>query len=334
MVKQISVEEAFQLKDTIFIDARSPKEYEIDHILGAINIPLLDNEERHEIGIIYKQISQDLAIEKGLGYYSKKIPSIIKIVKPYKDKTLVLYCARGGMRSGIIASLLESIGFKVLQIKGGYKLFRHYILDKLNNFQLKPKVYVLWGLTCTGKTQLLQQFPNSLDLEGLAQHRGSLYGAIGLKPHSQKKFENLLLQRLNELNKKKYIFVECESRKIGNVQMPDFLFKAIMNGANVLITRDLTVRVKEMVKEYFLNPKIVEEIKEITKKLWKVISKKKKQQMLEHLENKEYEQAARILLVDYYDPLYNHSLKKVNYSFEVCNDVLSEAVEKLKKLVG
>lgn len=238
------------------------------------------------------------------------------------------------MRSGIIASLLESIGFKVLQIKGGYKLFRHYILDKLNNFQLKPKVYVLWGLTCTGKTQLLQQFPNSLDLEGLAQHRGSLYGAIGLKPHSQKKFENLLLQRLNELNKKKYIFVECESRKIGNVQMPDFLFKAIMNGANVLITRDLTVRVKEMVKEYFLNPKIVEEIKEITKKLWKVISKKKKQQMLEHLENKEYEQAARILLVDYYDPLYNHSLKKVNYSFEVCNDVLSEAVEKLKKLVG
>ena len=135
-MKTIKVEKAFN--QGIFIDTRTPKEFEEDHILEAVNVPLLSNEERHEIGMIYKQKSREKAIEKGMEVFPEKIPSIYNAVKDHRDKTIVVYCARGGMRSRIIASLLESIGFKVLQLEGGYNHFRHYILDKLNN--LKKRV--------------------------------------------------------------------------------------------------------------------------------------------------------------------------------------------------
>ena len=169
MVTKISITNAFELDNAVLIDTRTPKEYQEDHIIGAISLPILDDQERHEVGLMYKQISQELAIEKGLEFYSKKIPNIVETIKPYKDKTLIIYCARGGMRSGIIASLLESIGMKVYQVEGGYKLFRNYLLEQLNNFKIKPKVYVLHGLTCTGKTDLLKH----LKLLGVGQDLNS-----------------------------------------------------------------------------------------------------------------------------------------------------------------
>ena len=330
MVTKITLEEAFKLKDKLFIDTRSPKEYTNDHILGAISLPILDNQERHEVGLIYKQISQELAIEKGIEYYTKKIPNIIKTIKQYQDKTLIIYCARGGMRSGIITTLLESLELKVYQLKGGYKEFRNYLLKKLNNFTLKPKVFVLHGLTCTGKTELLKKIPNFLDLEGIAQHRGSLYGAIGLIPNSQKKFENLLLARVTELNEQPYLIMEGESRRVGDCIMPPFLWSARENGQNILIERTNKLRFKTVIKEYFLNPKIMEEIKVISQKLSKNLSKKNKEDLLNYLENKNYEKAAEILLLKYYDPLYEHTLNKKKYVLTVNNDNLAKAVTEIK----
>jgi tRNA 2-selenouridine synthase len=330
MVKKITVADSFKLENAVFIDTRSPAEYQDDHIIGAINLPILDDQERHEVGLMYKQISQELAIEKGLEFYSKKIPNIVKVIQPHKDKTIVVYCARGGMRSGIIVSLLESIGMKVYQIEGGYKLFRNYLLEQLNNFKIKPKVYVLHGLTCTGKTELLDKLENVIDLEGLAQHRGSLYGAIGLKPNSQKKFENLLLAKLKELNSKDYVLVEGESRRIGDCIMPECLWKAMEKGENIMVTRSLQLRFKAMVKEYFLNPKIAEEIKEISKGLRRTISKENKEKMIELMESKEYEKAAEILLTKYYDPLYEHSLNRMKFSLTINNDSVAEAVKEIK----
>jgi tRNA 2-selenouridine synthase len=329
MVNKIPVKEALQLKDTVFIDVRSPGEFENDHIMGAVNLPILTDEERHEVGLMYKQVCQEKAIEKGLGFYEQKIPAMKEFVEKFKDKNLIVYCWRGGMRSKIIATLFESLGYKTFQLKDGYKAYRKVILEKLTNFKLKPKVFVLYGLTCTGKTALLQKLPNAIDLEGLAQHRGSLYGAIGLKPRTQKMFDNLLLKKLEELNSEKYVFIEGESRRVGDLMIPTFLWKAMKNGTNIQITRGLPIRIKEMVKEYFLNPKIVEEIKEISARLWKVISKKKKQEMLDFLENKDFESAAEILLIDYYDPLYAHTLNQVNFDFTVsCND-LDKAVKEI-----
>lgn len=333
MVEKITVEETFKLKDTLFIDVRTPKEYEEDHILGAINVPLLSNEERHEIGIIYKQQSREKAIEKGLEVFPSKIPSIYNAVKNHKDKTIIVYCARGGMRSKIIASLLDSLGYKVLQMEGGYKMFRHYLRGQLSNFQLKPKIICLYGLTCTGKTALLARLPNSLNLEELAQHRGSLYGAVGLKPNSQKKFENLLLKRLTELNSEKYIITEGESRKIGDAEIPLFLWKAMKQGTNILITRSIERRVEEAVKEYFSSEEKVRQIREITPKLSKVISSKKKEEVIRLIDQKQFHEVTKILLEDYYDILYAHTINRQKYAFEVNNDDLDEAVKEIKEKV-
>ena len=207
MVDKIPVQEALELKNTVFIDVRSSGEFEQDHILEAVNFPILTNEERHIVGTIYKQVSQQKAITEGMKFYEQKIPELKKFVQQFENKTLIVYCWRGGMRSKIIATLFGSLGYKTFQLKDGYKAYRKVILDQLTNFKLKPKVYVLYGLTCSGKTALLQKLPNSIDLEGLAQHRGSLYGAIGLKPRTQKMFDNLLLRQLEEFNSEKYIFI-------------------------------------------------------------------------------------------------------------------------------
>ncbi|MBT3814689.1 tRNA 2-selenouridine(34) synthase MnmH [Candidatus Woesearchaeota archaeon] len=334
MPEKISVNKAMDLKDSVFIDVRAPIEFEKDHILEAINVPILTDEEREIVGTMYKQVCQDKAIETGMKYYEDKIPSITKKVKPFEGKTLVVYCWRGGLRSKIMTTLFESLGFKAFQLKDGYKAYRASLLKELQEFKLKPKLYVLHGLTCTGKTALLQKLPNSVDLEGLACHRGSLYGAIGLKPRSQKMFDNLLLKRLKELNSEKFIFIEGESRRIGNLMLPEFLWKAMCNGENIEVVRDLDIRVKEMVKEYFLDAEIVKDIKEISSRLWKVISKAKKQEMLDFIDAGEFEKAAKILLVYYYDPLYDHSLSKLDYSFEVnCNSVSECVKELLEKVI-
>ena len=327
MVHKITVEEAFKLDNTLFIDARTPKEFSEDHILGAVNVPLLSNEERHEIGIIYKQQSREKAIERGMKHFPAKIPSIYNAVKDHRGKTIIIYCARGGMRSNIIASLLASIGFKVLQLEGGYKLFRHYILEELKNFQLKPKIICLYGLTCSRKTKLVNLFENSLDLEGLAQHRGSLYGGVGLQPNGQKRFENLLLQRLRELNKEEFIITEGESRKIGDVEIPSFLFKAMKKGINIHITAALQTRIKEVIEEYFSSPKKVQEVIKITPTLKNIISKKRKEEIVTLIKEGKYDDAVKILLEEYYDPLYSHTLKNVNFDLEISSD----DVEKAKK---
>ncbi len=332
MIKKIAIEDALKKTDCLWIDARSPNEYEEDHILDAINLPLLDNEERHEVGVIYKQISREKAIEKGMEYYAKKIPNIYEAVKEYREKEIIIYCARGGMRSGIIASLLDSIGFTVFQVEGGYKLFRNYMVKTFNQYDLKPKVVVLWGLTCTGKTDLLKNFPNSLDLEGLAQHRGSLMGALGLKPNSQKKFENLLLKRLDELQKENVILIEGESRRIGDVIIPEFLYKKMLGGTQILITRDLKERAKAMVKEYFIKEHL-EEIKTIVTSFNRLISNKRKTDFVRLVDEKKYEEAATIILTEYYDPLYQHTLKNFTYSFMINNDLISQGVKEIKKVL-
>jgi len=332
MVQKINIAKALEMENILFIDARTPKEYDEDHILSAINVPLLDNQERHEIGVIYKQYSREKAIERGMELFPAKIPSIYNAVKDHRKKTIIVYCARGGMRSGIIASLLESIGFKVLQVEGGYKSFRHYITDQLYNFPLKPKIICLYGLTCSGKTKLLEKLANSLNLEELAQHRGSLYGGVGLKPHRQKKFENLLLQKLRELNHFEHLFVEGESRKIGDTEIPSFLFKAMKAGINVRISKDFELRVKECVQEYFSSAEKIQQIREITPQLRDIISNKRKQEIISLIDAVKYEEVARILLKEYYDVLYAHTLKQVRFDLEVENNDLIEAITKLKEI--
>src|SRR3989338_5502706 len=277
MINIITITQALLEKNSIFIDTRTPKEYAEDHLPSAVNIPIFSNEERAIIGTMYKQVSKEKAIEKGVELFSQKLPHFMAQINQYKKK-------------------------------------------KLHSYQLKPKLIVLWGLTCTGKSGLLKHFPNSIDLENLAQHRGSLYGAIGLQPRSQKQFENLLLQELERLNQEKYIMVEGESRKIGDVQLPEFFYTAMKNGIPIRVQRPLQQRAEYAVERYFNKKEDIENIKQVTQKLWKVISKNHQQEVLHLLEQKHYIDAAKILLEFYYDPLYEHTLNKIEYAFKVNND--------------
>ena len=233
------------------------------------------------------------------------------------------------MRSKIIGSLLDSIGFNVYQIDQGYKGFRNYIVEQLENYQIKPKMVVLWGLTGTGKTEILQKLANSIDLEGLAQHRGSLMGALGLNPHSQKRFENLLLKRLNELQNEEFIFIEGESRRIGDVIIPHSLWKAMSNGIKVNVTRSIEKRTQAMVDEYF-KPEHITEIKKIVSEFRRVISNEHKSKIVRFIEAGDNFSAAKMIFKYYYDPLYAHTLEKINFAFEIDADNIDESIENLQ----
>ena len=328
MVTKINIRKALELKQAVFVDTRSPKEFMEDHILTAINIPILNDSERAVVGTIYKQVSTERAIEKGKAYYEEKIPRITEGIKKYAGKTLIVYCWRGGMRSAVMSSLFESLGFEVYQLEGGYKSYRKYVRERLGQYEIKPKLVVLHGLTCSGKTDLIKMLENSIDLEGFAQHRGSLYGSLGLVPNSQKKFDSLMLNRLNELNDEDIIYVEGESRRIGDLIIPEVFWKAMGKGVHVYVKRDIEIRSKECVREYFTTENI-EKIKSITLGLQKVISKKNKEEIVKLIDEKDYVGAAKILLVKYYDELYAHSLDKIKYDFEICSDNLDDCIDEL-----
>ncbi len=331
MVNIISVNCALQQQNTIFLDTRSPLEFEEDHIPGAINVPILSNEERAVVGTIYKKISQEQALQVGKELFEEKIPQFLQGMEQFKEKNIIVNCWRGGMRSKTVAVLLESQGYKVWQLEGGYKQYRKYVRERLEQYALKPRCIVIWGRTCTGKTALLSQFANSLDLEGLAQHRGSLFGAIGLRPNSQKRFDSLLLQRLEELQGQKHIIVEGESKKIGNVQIPAFLYQAMVQGIHVLLTADLETRARKAIQEYLKRPEDRQQLIEITRSLQKVISKQQQQQIIGFFQQGKDLEGVKLLLEHYYDPLYDHTLKSRTYVLEMESTEGAKLLDRLKE---
>jgi tRNA 2-selenouridine synthase len=332
MVSSITIEDAVQKDNIQFIDTRTPKEFAEDHLPNAINIPLLSNEERAIVGLLYKQTSREKAIEKGVELFSAKLPRFLSQINKYRNKTMIIHCWRGGMRSSTVTTLLESLGYDVLQLKGGYKEYRRYVRERLAEYKLKPTLVVLWGLTCSGKTELLQQVDNAIDLEGLAQHRGSLFGKIGLLPRSQKLFENMLLQKLESLQDEKFIFIEGESRKIGDVQIPLFLWKKMCNAINISIVRSMDERIACALQIYKGTKENDKELKKIISNLRDKMSKKRKTELIQLIDDKKYEHVAKILLEEYYDPLYKHTLDKHECSYTVENNDVMKAKGKLQKL--
>ncbi len=333
MVEKISVKEALLLENSIVIDTRSPKEYALDHLPKSINVPIFSNEERVIVGTIYKQISREKAVEEGIKIFSKNLPDMMQIIDQHKDKQLIIQCWRGGMRSRALAAFLDSLGYRVFQLSGGYKAFRAYVREALAEYVVDPKFVVLHGLTGSGKTELLGKFPNVIDLEGLAGHRGSVFGGIGLEQNSQKRFENLLWQELERLHGEEFVLIEGESKRIGGVVMPEFLWQAMRRGLKVSVERSLRGRAQAIVKEYFDSKEKREEVKRITLGLKRNISKKRKQEVVDLIDAGSYIEAVEILLHDYYDPLYGHTLKDVHCSYTVDNSNIEKAAEQLRKIM-
>ncbi|WP_251863876.1 tRNA 2-selenouridine(34) synthase MnmH [Achromobacter sp. Marseille-Q4962] len=224
------------------IDARSPLEYAEDHIPGAISAPVLDNEERALVGTLYKQSSPFEASRVGAAIVARNIARHLETTfagRPANWRPLI-YCWRGGKRSGSMTVMFNMIGWRARQLDGGYKTYRKATLRALDELPARMRCIVLTGPTGSGKTRLLQALEQAgaqtLDLEGLAAHRGSLLGArAGVAQPSQKRFDTLLAVRLRELDPSRPVFAEAESRKIGQVSLPPGLLDAMHRGQCVEI---------------------------------------------------------------------------------------------------
>ena len=323
----LSVEKALA-EDMLLLDVRTAEEFAKGSIPGARSFPLFDDLERAEIGTIYKQVGRDAAVVKGLEFFEPRLQQFLLSLSAIKSQQLVVYCARGGMRSASVVRLLEENGFRVSQMQGGYKYYRQFILQQLEN--PTPPLIVLHGQTGVGKTLILQKLPDHLDLEGLAQHRSSLFGAINKTPRTQKDFEALLVKKLSQLPEDLFLFVEGESRKVGQVFIPQSFANAMKSGILVLLKASLETRISRIVEEYNIcDEQSIQQIDSILQSLKVALGKVKVEQLRLWLKQGEIENIVYMLLVDYYDPRYQHAMSGYDFELELSAEDLKQAAGEL-----
>jgi tRNA 2-selenouridine synthase len=307
----------------ILVDVRSPGEFEEATIKGAINIPLFSDEERKVIGTVYTRESVEKAKRIGLEVASKKLLHIYDEIKELEKRygRVVLFCARGGMRSGVIGMLLSSLGVNVERISEGYKGYRKFINENLSSLNDKVQYIVLHGNTGVGKTEILKQLEcdgfDVLDLEGFANHRGSLLGTVGLgKTTSQKEFESKIYHMLKDC-KSSYVFIEAESKRIGNAIIPDFIFSKMKSGIHIFVDADMDFRTDLIIKEYTKQENCNEEIIDCLIRLGKYIGEKNVEKYSQLVLKSEYDVVVSELMLKHYDPMYTHASDKYDYKLKV-----------------
>lgn len=335
----ITINEMKKLTDPVYIDVRSPAEFAEGHIIGAINIPLLDNDERALVGTIYAHEGPNKAKEVGLSVVSPKLPDLIAAIKANaaQERTVIVYCWRGGMRSKSMVVMLGLAGIEAYQLEGGYKSYRRAVLKRLQEFDFKPEVFVICGSTGAGKTLLLQELARLslpvVDLEGLANHRGSVFGQVGLgKQTTAQQFDSLLLAEMEKLQDEPFVIVECESKRIGNVYLPDSFFNAMKKGKRFLLKTSMAVRTTRLIEEYeAFSQARKDEILSALHALEKRIGKKQHLQLQEMFAQKKMQQFVESLLVSYYDPLYGYEDDKGGpYILTADGDDLEQAAEDIR----
>jgi len=314
------IETSASIGSSIIIDVRSPAEFEHAHIPSALNLPLFNNEERAMIGTTYKKQSREAAIKAGLPIFGMKMLPMIETVEAWiKDRhkendltkpTIYLHCWRGGMRSAAMAWLLDLYGYKVIQLTGGYKAYRNWVLEQ---FTISYSLKVLGGYTGSGKTEILHALQNKnypvIDLEGLAHHKGSAFGAIGQLPQpSQEMFENIVAKKLFEENKNnKSIWIEDESQRIGTVLIPTPLFHLMRSSPCYFLTIPFEQRLNFIVEGYgsFDQKSLIEATIRIQKRLGGLETKT----AVDFITAGALKEAFSILL-KYYDKWYEKNAKK------------------------
>ena len=297
------------------IDVRSPAEFALDHIPGAINLPVLSNEERIEIGTLYKQVSPFAAKKLGAAYVSRNIANHLEhaLLDFPREWRPLIYCWRGGERSGAFTHILNRIGWKAMQLQSGYQGFRRVVIDGLDRAAKDFSFQVIAGMTGSGKTRILQEIgllgQQILDLEGLAIHRGSVLGnEPNIEQPSQKGFETQLWNALNKLDPSKIVFVESESKKVGGLHIPDPLMERIRAGQCIELRSNTATRVSWLLREYhhFLsNP---ESFKQKLGLLTSRYGKVQIAQWHEAIDAGNFDSLVEELLVMHYDPSYQSSI--------------------------
>jgi len=307
---------AFALRDGFdeIIDVRTPLEYAEDHIPGALNAPVLSNEERVIVGTMFKQASAHEATRVGAAMVARNIAQHLETRfadRPANWKPLI-YCWRGGKRSASMTSWFNLIGWKARQLEGGYKSYRRWVLQNLESQPGSFNYIVLAGHTGTGKTRLLKalamQGAQVLDLEALAQHRGSLLGAMpNCAQPSQKSFDSALLEALSQFDTSRPVFIEAESKRIGQITLPPSLVARMHDSDCVRISADLDDRVAFLLEDYrslFDEP---EQLKEKLGVLTSLLGRELMRHWYELIDQDARGDLFRELIVRHYDPAYARS---------------------------
>lgn len=310
----ISIDEFFSLRKSIpTVDVRSPSEFSKAHIPGSTNIPLFSDKERAEVGTTYKQRGRRAAVKLGLSIVGPKMLEKAEAAEQIAGtgKQLIVHCWRGGMRSENMAWLFGRLAMDCYILKGGYKTYRHFARDY---FKKPQDVRVLGGLTGSGKTDLLHELSREgeqmVDLEDLANHKGSAFGTIGEDPQpSTEQFENFLFEALFELEIDKPIWVEDESKMIGKIHIPEEFYEIMRSSPVFKIELDKTYRLQRLVNQYVQSDP--EELKNAVRKISKRLGGEKTRNALEAIEQGDYHTAAGIALT-YYDKTYLYGLSKRN----------------------
>jgi len=309
--------EKFRSFNGPLIDVRSPSEYYKGHMPNSINIPLFDNDERSIIGTIYKREGREKAVIEGLKILEKKmeflLDNLFMNIDSYKtsseknknDLFIKIYCSRGGMRSQSIAWLLEKYKLYPITLKGGYKTYRRWILDC---FSKKWNIVIIGGKTGSGKTRLLSLLEKykyqTIDLEGIACHRGSTFGGLGMKEQpSNEQFENKIAEKLYSFKTINNIFVEAESANIGKCKIPHEFFNQMKNSRRIEILRSESNRLDELINTYSVFKK--EELKDSVQRIKKRLGPQRTKIALESIDNEKWDLVCKSVL-DYYDRCYEY----------------------------
>ncbi len=327
------------------IDVRTPAEFADDHIPGAINCPVFSNEERITVGTLYKQVSPFEARKVGAALVAKNIAHHLETHfhdKPKSWKPLI-YCWRGGQRSGAMSIILAQVGWAAHKLEGGYKTYRREVLDKLDALSGNFTYRVICGATGSGKSRLLGALETCgaqvLDLEELARHRGSVLGGLPLEGQpSQKWFDTLLVQKLESFDAAHPVYVEAESNKIGRIGLPTALVTAMHASDCVLIDATVEARVKLLMEDYH---HFLDDPETLIKKLSVLVpfhGHAKIEHWNELIRAAQFDTLVKELLELHYDPSYLRSLGKHYVKLDVAerlelDDLSTEALRQVAKSI-
>jgi tRNA 2-selenouridine synthase len=337
----IDLDKALKLRrqGALFVDVRSPAEFAEATIPGAINVPIFDNAERVEVGTLYKQTGRKDARRRGIEIVAPKIPRILQQVeeaRPPDSPPAVVFCWRGGARSLAITSFLNLAGIPARQLEGGHKSFRRRIIDYFEQTDF-GRVLVVRGLTGVGKTLLLKRLEKEgypvVDLEGLANHRGSAFGGLGLgEQPGQKMFEARLWERLSQCAGAGYLLTEGESRHIGRLVVPPRFHQAMQKERSLWVDASLDYRLKVILDDYPALDDLIAAFQPPLKALKERLGRQAVEELLVLLEKRAWQELTRRLMVDYYDPLYMHTCPAERVEIRVEN--LETGLARLKLAIA
>lgn len=313
----------------LYIDVRSESEYAKGHIPSALSMPILDDMERHEVGWLYKNASTAQAKRTGLAYGSAKLQGFFELVEDLQrknpEKSIIFYCARGGYRSRSVASLFQGIDIPVAWLEGGYKAYRNAVLDTLNRPpEAFPHFITITGLTGVGKSHVLHELEAMgapcIDLEGLANHRGSHLGTIGTTGgQSVQQFENALAEALWALEAEGYgyCFVEAESRRIGSVFVPKTMHAHMQMGTKTCLVANEAFRVAGLLEDYLKAENFHTEFPKGLERIQRYIPGDVYEAVATAYSEQRYSDVVTLLLTKHYDALYQKSIDGHTYALTV-----------------